>query len=246
MTVIREDAIITELAAAGADRVLKLDTSSLGILCGRGVADSLSAAIVANPPYAVLFAATADGRDLAARIAASQRLGLTGDAIDLEINDSGQLVQLKPALGGNVVAPILSKTLPNLVTLRPGVLTPVDAEPGATAIVESLPPVPCEGADVTLVSEHAAAEHGALELTSAEVVVGVGMGVGEEGLADAQRLAEIIGAKIATTRNVVHSGWLPHHVQGGHQRAHHCPAGLSGRGYPWRVQPHRGHSESPA
>ena len=209
------DAIVTELAAAGADRVLKLDTSSLGILCGRGVADSLSAAIVANPPYAVLFAATADGRDLAARIAASQRLGLTGDAIDLEINDSGQLVQLKPALGGNVVAPILSKTLPNLVTLRPGVLTPVDAEPGTTAIVESLPPVPCEGADVTLVSEHAAAEHGALELTSAEVVVGVGMGVGEEGLADAQRLAEIIGAKIATTRNVVHSGWLPHHVQVG-------------------------------
>ena len=111
--------VIKQLAEGGADRVLTLDAAGLGPICGRSVAESLSNAIAAQPPYAVLFAATADGRDLAARIAARQRLGLTGDAIDLEINDAGQLVQLKPALGGNVVAPILSRTLPNLVTLRP-------------------------------------------------------------------------------------------------------------------------------
>ena len=207
--------VTRQLAAAGADRVLTLDTTSLGMLCGRGVADSLSEAIKARAPYAVLFAATADGRDLAARIAAQQRLGLTGDAIDLEINDAGQLVQLKPALGGNVVAPILSKTLPNLVTLRPGVLTPGDLEPNASCVVENLSPIPSDGADAKLVSEHMSEEHGALELTSAEVVVGLGMGVGEDGIPDAQRLASSMGASIATTRNVVHSGWLPHHIQVG-------------------------------
>ena len=207
--------LTTQLAEAGADRVLTLDTTSLGVLCGRGVSRALSDAIAEQPPYAILFAATADGRDLAARIAARQRLGLTGDAIDLEINDAGQLVQLKPALGGNVVAPILSKTLPNLVTLRPGVLSPAVPESGASALVAALPSSPTDDVDVTLISEHFSEEHGALELTSAEVVVGLGMGIGEENIAAAQQLASSIGAPIATTRNVVHSGWLPHHIQVG-------------------------------
>ena len=209
------DEIVKHLAEAGADRVLTLDTAGLGMLCGRGVSDTLSGYIAQQPPYAVLFAATADGRDLAARIAAKLRLGLTGDAIDLEINDAGQLVQLKPALGGNVVAPILSKTLPNLVTLRPGVLTPAILEPGASPEVAAIAPASASDADASLVSEHLSEEHGALELTSAEVAVGLGMGVGEDGVATAQQLASSIGASIATTRNVVHSGWLPHHIQVG-------------------------------
>ena len=207
--------VTTQLSEGGADRILTLDTTDLGLLCGRGVSRALSDAIGDNPPYAILFAATADGRDLAARIAARRRLGLTGDAIDLEINDAGQLVQLKPALGGNVVAPILSKTLPNLVTLRPGVLSPGLPEPGATAIVEAIPASSGDDVDVTLVSEHVSEEHGALELTSAEVVVGLGMGIGEENVTAAQQLASSIGASICTTRNVVHSGWLPHHIQVG-------------------------------
>ena len=207
--------VTTSLAEGGADRILTLDTTDLGILSGRGVSRALSDATGEQPPYAILFAATADGRDLAARIAARRRLGLTGDAIDLEINDAGQLVQLKPALGGNVVAPILSKTLPNLVTLRPGVLSPGQREPGATAVVDAILASPGDEVDVTLVSEHVSEEHGALELTSAEVVVGLGMGIGEENVAAAQQLASSIGASICTTRNVVHSGWLPHHIQVG-------------------------------
>ena len=51
-------------------------------------------------PYAVLIASTVNGRDLAGRVAARLGLGLTGDCIDLEINENGELVQLKPALGG--------------------------------------------------------------------------------------------------------------------------------------------------
>lgn len=112
------DSVVQELAAYGADRVLVLAPTPLGPVWGRAVSQALAATVQAAAPYAVLFAATANGRDVAARLAARLQLGLTGDAIDLEINAQGQLVQLKPALGGNVIAPILSKTLPNLVTLR--------------------------------------------------------------------------------------------------------------------------------
>ena len=104
------EATIGELTAYGADRVLVLENSQLGPVFGMNVANSFAGAFSMENPYAVLFAATADGRDLASRLAARFELGLTGDAMDLEIDSDGRLVQLKPALGGNVVAPILSRT----------------------------------------------------------------------------------------------------------------------------------------
>ena len=204
------------LMTHGADRVLILDNSALGPVCSRGVSQALAAAIDEARPYAVLFASTADGRDLASRIAAQLRLGLTGDAIDLEINSDGMLVQLKPALGGNVVAPILSKTLPNLVTLRPGLLTPVLMDGPALALMEEIPNGGFNDPDITLLEEHRSEDTGAIALTQSQVVLGVGMGIGgPESLPELQTLAQSIGGVLATTRNVVHSGWLPHQVQVG-------------------------------
>ncbi len=204
------------LAAYGADRVLLLDNSSLGPVYSRAVSEALASAIDRERPYAVLFAASADGRDLAARIAANLKLGLTGDAVDLEIDDEGRLVQLKPALGGNVVAPILSKTLPNLVTMRPGLLTPIVPEPSAPFTSEAIGPGSFAGEDVKVLEEQYQEDIGATELVQAQVVVGVGMGIGgPEELYGIREMVNSIGATLATTRNVVHSGWLPHQLQVG-------------------------------
>ena len=213
---IQNDAAVAELAAQGADRVLVLDNSQLGPVCGRAVGQAFAEAVQKEQPYAVLFAATADGRDLASRLAARLSLGLTGDAIDLEIDAEGRLVQLKPALGGNVMAPILSKTLPNLVTLRPGLLTPAALEPGVTAVVEQLPATTFDGPDVRLLDEQFQEDQMGITLARAQVVLGVGMGIGDaQNLAKVQELARSIGATIATTRDVVHEGWLPQQVQVG-------------------------------
>ncbi len=204
------------LAAYGADRVLTLDNQELGPVCGRAVGAALADAIAAEKPYAVLFAATADGRDLASRIAARLGLGLTGDAIDLEIDAAGRLVQLKPALGGNVIAPILSKTLPNLVTLRPGLLTPIEPTPEAVAPIDAIAAPGFRDRDITVLETHFEDDPGGIALAQAQVVLGAGMGIGgPENLPEVQALAAQIGATVATTRNVVHAGWLPHQVQVG-------------------------------
>ncbi len=209
------------LASAGADRVLTLDNSALGPdssyvpVSSRAVGNAFAAAVERERPYAIFFASTADGRDLASRLAARLNLGLTGDAIDLEIDDEGRLVQLKPALGGNVVAPILSKTRPNLVTLRPGLLTPAAADPGAEAVVEHLSAEPFNGSDVRLVSEEFQEDTEGLDLARARIVVGLGMGVEEENVAALLETARSIGASVATTRDVVHAGWLPQQLQVG-------------------------------
>ena len=224
--------LIGELASRGADRVLTLDNTALGPVYSSRVSHVLAAAIHAAHPYAVLFASTANGRDLAARVAARLGLGLTGDAIGLEVDGEGRLVQLKPALGGNVVAPILSKTLPNLVTMRPGLLTPAGLYQNAKAEVESVESIAGsnegwnEGSklpgndggarDIELLEEFVDEDSDGITLTQAAVVMGVGMGIGgPENLPQIRDLAASIGATIATSRNVVHAGWLPHQIQVG-------------------------------
>ncbi|MEE3013368.1 MAG: FAD-binding protein [Chloroflexota bacterium] len=208
------DRSLAELTAYGADRVLVLDNSQLGLVCGRAVVNSLAEVFAKENPYAVLFAATADGRDLASRLAARFELGLTGDAMDLEIDADGRLVQLKPALGGNVIAPILSRTLPNLVTIRPGLISPAVPEPSTPVQIEHIPRIPFDGSDVRLTNEIFQEDQEALALANAPVVVGIGMGVGSaEGLQQVQAMARSIGATIGTTRDVVHEGWLPQQLQ---------------------------------
>ena len=212
----QQDSAVAELASHGADRVLVLDNSQIGPVYGMAVGWTFAEAVQSENPYAVFFAATADGRDLASRLAARLELGLTGDAIDLEIDGEGRLVQLKPALGGNVIAPILSKTLPNLVTLRPGLLTPAAPEPGAAATVEQVPTSSYEGPDIRLLKEEFQEDQQGIALANASVVLGVGMGIGGmENLAKVQEMARSIGAVIATTRDVCHEGWLPQQVQVG-------------------------------
>ena len=207
---------VAELASRGADRVLVADNSRINSICGMAVGNSLGEAVGKERPYAVLFAATADGRDLASRLAARLGLGLTGDAMDLEIDAVGRLVQLKPALGGNVIAPILSKTLPNLVTLRPGLLTPAAPESGATVTVEQMPVSAYDGPDVRLLDEEFQEDQEGLLLANALVVLGVGMGVGGlDSLAKVHEMARSVGATLATTRDVIHEGWLPQQLQVG-------------------------------
>ena len=203
------------LTEGGADRVLALDDAALGPPCSRAAALALAAVVERERPYAVLFAAAADGRDLAARLAARLQLGLTGDAIDLEIDAEGRLVQLKPALGGNVVAPILSKTLPNLVTLRPGLLSPALPEAAAPVVLERPAYAPFRGADVRLVGQEFQEDDEGLELARARIVLGLGMGVGAENVAALRELARSLNASVATTRDVVHAGWLPQQLQVG-------------------------------
>ena len=205
-----------ELTAHGADRIIVLDTAILGPTFGSRVAHALAAVIEAARPYAVLFASTADGRDLASRIAARLGLGLTGDAIELEVDEEGRLVQLKPALGGNVVAPILSKTLPNLVTMRPGLLTPIEPEPYNQATIDKVIVPDSQAADIRVLEEHLQEDLGAIALAQAPVVLGIGMGIGgPENIPKISDLADSIGATLATSRNAVHAGWLPHQIQVG-------------------------------
>jgi electron transfer flavoprotein alpha subunit len=138
---------------------------------------------------------------------------MTSDCIGLELNDKEQLVQLKPAFGGNIVAPIISKTLPNIVTIRPGILSASQPNPSRRGTISE---VELSGLSPLsrVIKEEFRSDKDALKLDNAEVIVAAGAGVGgPQNLPTISRLAEVLDAPIATTRKVVNLGWLPSQLQ---------------------------------
>jgi electron transfer flavoprotein alpha subunit len=204
-----------ELGRAGADRVLVADDPALEPYTTEAHAAVLAAAIRARCPRLVLLASTVRGRDLAPRVAARLGLGLTGDAIDLDVDAEGHIRQLKPAFGGTIVAPILSRTSPVMATVRPGVLPAARPDPARRAAVERLA-VAVPPARVRVTARRPAPAGSEAPLDAAELVLGVGRGVGgPEGVAVVAALAARLGAALAATRDVTDAGWLPRRLQVG-------------------------------
>ena len=206
--------LVPVLAAYGADVVHLAQRPELARYETALYTHILAAAIRARAPYALLLPSTLNGRDLAARLAARLSLGLTGDCIGLEVDAEGRLAQLKPAFGGDVVAPILSHTRPYMATVRPGILTPVAPD---YAVAAPALPIPLDDLPLARVEtlESVADESAAgAELDSARIIVGVGKGIGgPENLPIARELAAALDAPLGATRDITELGWLPRQAQ---------------------------------
>jgi electron transfer flavoprotein alpha subunit len=202
------------LAGYGADRIMILDHDALEARRPESVAEAIARLVAERRPWGLLLCASELGRDWGPRLAARLGLGLTGDAIGLELDAERRLVALKPAFGGNIVAPILSKTYPQMATVRSGVLEIAEPEPARHAEVEMIRPVLATSRS-RLIKAKSLLDPSILPLEGAEVVVGIGAGVGDEGVERVKQFARAIGAAICATRRVTDMGWLPRQLQVG-------------------------------
>ena len=198
------------LAAHGADRVYLVEHSALDHYSPEAYADALAEAITAHKPDIVIVPSTARGRDFTPRVAARLGLGLTGDCVGLDIDGEGRLVQLKPAFGGNVVAPILSRTVPQMATVRAGTLTRLEPDWSREAVIERVSPRDIRPTRTRMEGGPRELGMAIVGLDNARAVVGVGMGIGgPENLPVVQKLADVLGAPLGSTRRVGDVGWLP-------------------------------------
>ncbi|MBV9121443.1 MAG: electron transfer flavoprotein subunit alpha/FixB family protein, partial [Chloroflexi bacterium] len=206
----------SDLGAHGADRVYVADDPRLEHYDTELYTEVLAELIKRERPYIVLLPSTANGRDWAPRVAARLGLGLTGDCIAFELNDDDLLVQLKPAFGGNIVAPILSKTLPQMATVRPGVLRKVKPNAARLTDIQTVDINSLRSSRVKWLGAEASVGGKGIELETAEVVVGAGYGVGgPEHLALVDDLAAAVGGSVCATRKIVDLDWLPRQQQVG-------------------------------
>lgn len=214
------DGVANELLEYGVNTCFFYDNSAFEHYRVEPFVNALVDVVQKVQPSIVLVAATPTGRSLAPRIATRLRTGLTADCTTLDIRENGELVQIRPAFGGNVMAQIITpRHRPQMATVRYKVMEPAirRIEKGARIEKCSLPPEQLESSITVLSFER---KHLAQDLADAEFVVVAGRGIRSDAdLVMIKDLAHILGAQLGATRPLIEAGWVDYSRQ----------IGLSGR-----------------
>jgi len=201
---------VDQLGAHGADRVLAATHPDFGLYSPDGFAATVAAA--GKGAAAIVFAATATGRDLAPRVAARLGVGLSTDVTELG-TEGGKVVVTRPVYAGKVLQRVRLDATPSLLSVRPNIFQPIAAAKAGAAGALT---VPAFTARVKVTGIKAAAT-AALDVTEAPVVVSGGRGLkAPEHFALLEALAAAFGnAAVGASRAVVDAGWREHGAQVG-------------------------------
>jgi len=210
--------LIKELASYEIHKIYLVENEVLKRYTTDAYTSVLVSLVSQYKPNILLIGATNMGRDLAPRIAARLRVGLTADCTDLDITQEGYLLQTRPAFGGNIMAQILCKyTRPQMATVRPNVFKKSvtcsnSQSPEIIKIEAKLNPLSIRTKIIEVVKEVSEVAN----LEEADIIVSAGRGLGSpDNLYLVRDLAKILGAAVGGSRAIVDAGWLPHHQQVG-------------------------------
>ncbi|NHJ12690.1 MAG: 4Fe-4S dicluster domain-containing protein [Candidatus Thorarchaeota archaeon] len=205
-------ALAEPLIHQGADKVLLVDDKIFADYTTDAFTIAMVTLIAPRKPSIVLYGATSNGRDLAPRVAARMALGLTADCTGLDIDDERQLVQTRPAFGGNIMAEILCPyTRPQMSTVRPNVFKPTDRDKSRTGEIEKVEVKIGANQVRTRVLDHVKeVVAGMKAVEEADIVVCSGRGIKDpSNLTLPQELANLLDAAVGGSRPIVDAGWLP-------------------------------------
>lgn len=160
-------------------------------------------------PSSVLVGATNIGRCLAPRVAARMRTGLTADCTVLEMRENTDLIQIRPAFGGNIMAKIKTPNhRPQFCTARYKVFSAPERQEKHVGKIVSLQ-LPEEEllSSIRILSKEEKTK--AVDIAEAEIIVACGRGFRkQDDIVLAEQLAQKIGGVIACTRPLVEAGWM--------------------------------------
>jgi len=197
----------------GADKVITLTNAAFRSYAPEGYARAIVDRVKAGGYDAVVFAASATGKDLAPRVAARLGRPLAQEVTDVAV-EGGAVVVIRPVYAGKALLKIKIAGSPAVLSLRPNVFTPVQrpkAGAAETAAVDG-------SAGRVVVKQIKAAPAGTLDVAEAPIVVSGGRGLKEPAnFKVLEELAAAFGgrAAVGASRAVVDAGWRPHADQVG-------------------------------
>ena len=209
-----------ELRHYGVSEIAVYDDPQLSYFRADVYATCVADYIKFSKPSVVLVGATSLGRSLAPRLATRFHTGLTADCTKLELRESSDLVQIRPAFGGNIMAQIVTtNTRPQFATVRYKVMdAPARQEETTGEIKIRKIPKDIEQSKVTCVSVKPVPS--GKTISDAEILVVGGRGLAKEAdLEMVKELAALLGGDWAVSRPLVEKGWTTNDRQ----------VGLSGR-----------------
>ncbi len=205
-----------KLAEFGAHRVYVADGEGLDDYVVAPKAEVLAQVVGQGSPLAVLLASTAEGKEVAGRLAIKLGSGVITDAIAVEPGTGDDaLVATQSVFGGStVVHSAVTRGVP-VITVRPNSTPPV-ALAGAGERVDVAVTLSDAAKGARITDRTVAARTGRPELSEAAIVVSGGRGVGgPEGFAPVEELADTLGAAVGASRAATDAGWYPHQFQVG-------------------------------
>jgi electron transfer flavoprotein alpha subunit len=204
----------------GIDKVFVYDDEELKFFKVDVYANAFEDCINKVKPSIVLVGGTSIGRSLAPRVSTRFRTGLTADCTGLDVRPNTDLVQVRPAFGGNIMAQIVTpNSRPQFATVRYKVMDQEPRKDKASGTVEvfSLDEAQLKSNIQVKKVVHKEKEQ---SISDAEVLVVAGRGVkSQKDLSMLEEFAALLGGQMAVTRPLVEAGWAPYTKQ----------IGLSGR-----------------
>ncbi len=167
----------------------------------------------------ILFGGTSEGRSFAPRVAARLKTGLTADCTMLDIKEDGDLLQIRPAFGGNIMAKIHTpNNRPQLATIRYKMFTEkITEKQNGLIILEETNKI---DKSTTIKQLKQVEKKQGKDISDASVIVSVGRAFKKQKDLDLIKpLVEKLGAEVACTRPLIENGWFDARKQ----------IGLSGR-----------------
>ena len=198
-----------ELKKYGPDKILVADDPALADYTTDAYTNVLTELIHASDPAVIIMGASAQGKDLAGRLAARLDAGVAMDCVGIKI-DNGNLTYTRPMFGGKILADVEIEGNPQIVAIRPNVMN-VNEVPKNCAIEK---PAVQVGELKTRVVEKKMETGDKIELTEADIIVSGGRGTGGD-YAVIEALANELGAAVGASRSAVDEGWRPHSDQVG-------------------------------
>lgn len=208
---------LQELIYRGADKVYVVDDPQLDNFIVENYINVLKDLISEYKPEIIIAAATTSGRTLMPYLAIKVNTGLTADCTELDIEeDTGNLLQTRPAIGGNILATIKTpKHRPQMATVRSKSTRPAPKDKNRTGEIIDivLKPELIDGRVERIGCKKNEQED--INIQDANIVVSGGRGLKKkDNFALIRELAQHLGGVIGASRDVVDRGWIsyPHQV----------------------------------
>jgi electron transfer flavoprotein alpha subunit len=203
-------ALKDQLAEYGAGKIYAVESDEIAGYSVAPAAEALAAVVEQASPAAVLVSSSAEGKEVAARLALKINSGVLTDAVAVDADGATQSI-----FGGGITVQAKVTTGTPVITVRPNSVSPEASSGAAEEVAVSV--TLSDSAKAAKITDRVVEEKGSRpQLSDASVVVSGGRGIGKaDNFSIIEDLADTLGAAVGASRAVVDAGWVGHQLQVG-------------------------------
>jgi electron transfer flavoprotein alpha subunit len=206
----KADEVVEAVKKYGAEKVYVVDDAQIKGYLVAPKAEALQQLVAKTDAGAVLITSSAEGKEIAGRLAIKIDSGLITDAVDVQAEDGSPVTSQSVFAGNYTVQAKVTKGTP-IITVKPNAATPEESE-GAAAKEDFAAEISDSAKKAKIVASQPRKASGRPELTEAAIVVSGGRGTGGN-FEPIEEFADSLGAAVGASRAAVDSGWMPHAFQ---------------------------------